>query len=57
MIGTAIWQCFGCYSTKRTQMDTEATAVETPYCCEKQMWLVGVPADPKCVAPSTEASK
>jgi len=41
MIATALWTCFACYGTARTQMDTEATAVETPSCCGKPMWLTG----------------
>ena len=45
MIGTAIWTCYFCYTTSRTQMDTEATVVETPRCCGKPMWLTGVPLD------------
>jgi hypothetical protein len=57
MMAPAIWTCFACYATKRTMMDTEATAVETPSCCGKPMWLTGVPVEDVSIAASNEEKK
>ncbi len=56
MIAPAIWTCFACYATKRTQMDTEATSVETPSCCGKPMWLTCF-VDSHTAAPQTDSTK
>lgn len=36
-----IWTCYSCHSTRQTYIDIEATAVPTPSCCGKNMWMSG----------------